>query len=35
MNLTANKQSSRKMGLSKHTLEKTQACKKHQYIMKA
>jgi hypothetical protein len=34
MNLTTNKQSSKKMGLSKHTLEKTQACKKHQYKMK-
>jgi hypothetical protein len=27
INLTTNKQSSKKMGLSKHTLEKIQACK--------
>jgi hypothetical protein len=35
MNLTTNKQSSKKNGLNKYTLEKTQACKKHQYKMKA
>jgi len=34
MTLTTKKQSNKKMGFSKHTLEKTQACKKHQYKMK-
>jgi hypothetical protein len=28
MNLTTNKQNSKKMGFNNHTLEKTQACKK-------
>jgi hypothetical protein len=34
-NLIINKQNNKKMGLSKHTFEKTKACKKHQYKMKA
>jgi len=34
MNLTTNKRSSKKMGFNKHTFEKTQSCKKHQYKMK-
>jgi hypothetical protein len=35
MDLTTNKQSTKKIGLNKHTFEKIQACKKHQYKMKA
>jgi hypothetical protein len=35
MNLTTNKQSSKKKGFNEHTFEKIQICKKHQYKMKA
>jgi hypothetical protein len=34
MNLTTNKQSNKQKELNKHTFEKIQACKKHQYKMK-
>jgi hypothetical protein len=33
--LTTNKQSIKKMGFNKHTIEKIQTCKKHHYKMKA